>query len=290
MEYKDYYKILGVEKTASADEIKKAFRKLAKENHPDLVGGDKKKEEKFKEINEAYEVLGDEAKRKEYDAIGAGGFRQGMNFDPRDFGFDSYETTNAGGFSDFFNLFFGGAGKGRGNGGFSYTTGKAPRARYEAEVTITIEEGYRGTTRTLALGGGTNPKTVEVKIPKGITPGKKIRVRGEKFGIAGDIYVAIRFADGAKLEGLNLIRTLTLAPWEAYFGTKRTVETMDGKIRVTIPARVHTGSRIRVAKKGYRDMKGKTGDLYFEVVIDNPALNEKQEKCMQELMDLAEGR
>lgn len=289
MEYKDYYKILGVEKTASADEIKKAFRKLAKENHPDLVGGDKKKEEKFKEINEAYEVLGDEAKRKEYDAIGAGGFRQGMNFDPRDFGFDSYESTNAGGFSDFFNLFFGGAGRRAGNGGFSYTTGKAPRARYEAEVTITIEEGYRGTTRTLALGG-TDPKTVEVKIPKGITPGKKIRVRGEKFGIAGDIYVAIRFAEGAKLEGLNLIRTLTLAPWEAYFGTKRTVETMDGKIRVAIPARVHTGSRIRVADKGYRDMKGKTGDLYFEVAIDNPTLNEKQEKLMQELMDLAEGR
>lgn len=289
MEYKDYYKILGVEKTASADEIKKAFRKLAKENHPDLVGGDKKKEEKFKEINEAYEVLGDEAKRKEYDAIGAGGFRQGMNFDPRDFGFDSYETTNAGGFSDFFNLFFGGAGRRAGNGGFSYTTGKAPRARYEAEVTITIEEGYRGTTRTLTLGG-TNPKTIEVKIPKGITPGKKIRVRGEKFGIAGDIYVAIRFAEGARLEGLNLIRTLTLAPWEAYFGTKRTVETMDGKIRVTIPARVHSGSRIRVADKGYRDMKGKTGDLYFEVAIDNPSLNEKQEKLMQELMDLAEGR
>lgn len=290
MEYKDYYKILGVEKTASADEIKKAFRKLAKENHPDLVGGDKKKEEKFKEINEAYEVLGDEAKRKEYDAIGAGGFRQGMNFDPRDFGFDSYETTNAGGFSDFFNLFFGGAGRRAGNGGFSYTTGKAPRARYEAEVTITIEEGYRGTTRTLTLGGGTSPKTIEVKIPKGITPGKKIRVRGEKFGIAGDIYVAIRFAEGAKLEGINLIRTLTLAPWEAYFGTKRTVETMDGKIRVTIPARVHSGSRIRVADKGYRDMKGKTGDLYFEVAIDNPSLNEKQEKLMQELMDLEEGR
>lgn len=290
MEYKDYYKILGVEKTASADEIKKAFRKLAKENHPDLVGGDKKKEEKFKEINEAYEVLGDEAKRKEYDAIGAGGFHQGMNFDPRDFGFDSYESTNAGGFSDFFNLFFGGAGRRAGNGGFSYTTGKAPRARYEAEVTITIEEGYRGTTRALTLGGGTNPKTIEVKIPKGITPGKKIRVRGEKFGIAGDIYVAIRFAEGAKLEGLNLIRTLTLAPWEAYFGTKRTVETMDGKIRVTIPARVHTGNRIRVADKGYRDMKGKTGDLYFEVAIDNPSLNEKQEKLMQELMDLHEGR
>lgn len=290
MEYKDYYKILGVEKTASADKIKKAFRKLAKENHPDLVGGDKKKEERFKEINEAYEVLGDEAKRKEYDAIGAGGFRQGMNFDPRDFGFDSYETTNAGGFSDFFNLFFGGAGRRAGNGGFSYTTGKAPRARYEAEVTITIEEGYRGTTRTFALDGGTSPKTVEVKIPQGITPGKKIRVRGEKFGIAGDIYVAIRFAEGAKLEGLNLIRTLTLAPWEAYFGTKRTVETMDGKIRVTIPPRVHTGSRIRVAKKGYRDMKGKIGDLYFEVAIDNPTLNEKQEKLMQELMDLEEGR
>ena len=115
-------------------------------------------------------------------------------------------------------------------------------------------------------------------------------MRGEKFGIAGDIYVAIRFAEGARLEGLNLIRTLTLSPWEAYFGTKRTVETMDGKIRVTIPARVHTGSRIRVADKGYRDMKGKTGDLYFEVAIDNPSLNEKQEKLMQELMDLEEGR
>lgn len=289
MEYKDYYKILGVEKTASADEIKKAFRKLAKENHPDLVGGDKKKEERFKEVNEAYEVLGDETKRKEYDAFGAGGFTQGMHFDPRDFGFDSYEGTNVGGFSDFFNLIFGGAKRGGRNGGFSYQSTQKPRARYEAEVTITLEEGYRGTARTLRFGSGIDAKTVEVKIPQGITPGKKVRVRGEKFGISGDIYVAIRFADGAKLEGLDIVRTLTLTPWDAYFGIKRTVETMEGKIRITIPERVHAGNRIRVANKGYRDMKGKTGDLYFEIAIDNPTLSEEQEKLMNKLRDI-EGR
>src|SRR5690554_6447518 len=199
MEYKDYYKILGVEKTASQDEIKRAYRKLAKKYHPDLNPNDAKAQEKFKEINEAYEVLGDEEKKKRYDAFGSGyNFTNGQHFDPSQFGFEnfgngySYTYTGNGDFSEFFNMFFGGMdpkGKSRGpKSGFDLgnlfggrkNNRKSPA--YESELNITIEEGYNGTSKNINLNIGGSNKSLSVNVPKGILPGKKLKVKGEKWG------------------------------------------------------------------------------------------------------------
>ncbi|MFA7533958.1 MAG: DnaJ domain-containing protein, partial [Tissierellaceae bacterium] len=190
MEYKDYYKVLEVDKSASQDEIKKSYRKLAKKYHPDLNPDDSKAQEKFKEINEAYEVLGDEEKKKKYDTFGSGyNFTNGQHFDPSQYGFGGHTytySTSDGDFSDFFNMFFGGmndsTGRG-GRGGFDLgnlfggkRAGKKPSPSYESELTITLEEGYSGVEKQVALNIGGESKSLAVNVPKGILPGKKLRV------------------------------------------------------------------------------------------------------------------
>lgn len=240
MEYKDYYKILGVDKKASDAEIKKAFRTLAKKYHPDLHQGDKANEEKFKEINEAYEVLSDKEKRQKYDAFGSNyDFRGGQNFNPSDFGFGGfggangnggtyyrYETNGSGGdFSDFFNMFFGGdsqsaSGKGSGfnindifggkaqsnkKSGFNINDlfrGKAKkeRQRYNTELYITLDEAYSGTKRSVSLNVDGKNISINLNIPKGITAGKSIKVAGEKWGVSGDIYFKIQFLKDSRYE------------------------------------------------------------------------------------------
>lgn len=355
MQYQDYYQTLGVDKSASANEIKKAYRKLAKKYHPDLHPDDKVAQDKFKEINEAYEVLGDPEKRKQYDQFGSAvNFSGGQNFDPRDFGFSgfgnngttyTYTTSgDAGGFSDFFNLIFGGrnraggfadaagfgganyggfsgdggfggAGGFSGDGGFggngghagsgSYggyageefggfgSFGRGARAgvgrtkrandRYETTLDLSLAEGYHGGKKDLHLQIDGQSVTVPVEWPAGIRDGNKIRVKGEKLGLDGNLMVHIHLVTPDTLEGLNVIRTLDVAPWEAYFGAKITVETLDGKIQVTLPPKMAAGKRIRVGQRGYRDRKGNRGDLYLEVRIQNPTLNARQEKLYQEL-------
>lgn len=303
MEYKDYYKILGVDKKATAAEIKKAYRKLAKKYHPDLNKGNEAAQEKFKEINEAYEVLGHEEKRKTYDAFGsAGQFRQGQNFDPSQYGFDfggfsgfgqgqngytyHYETGGSGGgFSDFFNMIFGGgAGRGQRNPFEGFTSGRRgarARQRYQSELSISLEEAYHGTTRELSVMLGHEVKTIPVKIPKGILPGKKIRVKGDRFGLDGDLDVKIAIVDAKnRIDGVDLIRKETVMPWDAALGTSISVKTLEGPtIKVKVPENIHNGKRIRLAKKGYRDMKGTVGDMYIEFIIDNPpALTEEQKE------------
>src|SRR5699024_9468689 len=217
MEYKDYYKILGVDKKATKGEIKKAYRKLAKKYHPDMNPDDTTAANKFKKVTEAYEVLSDDDKRKQYDTFGStGNFSAGQNFDPSQYGLDlnfgaggySYTSTGGGGFSDFwivggglsdfFNMFFGGGGgasqQTSGFGGFSGFSGfgnkraKQPKNKYESEMSISLEEAYNGTKRSLNLNIGGATKNITVKVPKGITPGKKIRVKGDKYGLDGDIY------------------------------------------------------------------------------------------------------
>lgn len=309
MEYKDYYKILDVDKSASQDDIKKQYRKLAKKYHPDLHPDDEKAHEKFKEVNEAYEVLNDKEKRKQYDTFGSGyDFSNGQNFDPSQYGFGgsthTYTSTD-GDFSDFFNMFFGGMGGQRSSrqssGGSSsfdlgdlFGRGRAPKAQrpsYESELTITLEEGYKGETKNITLNVGGERKSLSIKLPKGILPGKKLRVKGEKWGIDGDILFKINLREDPnnKLEDLNIISKLDLLPYQAALGDKVVVPTLDGRIKISIPKNISSGKKIRIPKKGYKDMKGKRGDLFIEINIVMPDKLSKEEiKLYKELKELKE--
>lgn len=299
MEYKDYYRILGVDKNSSSNDIKKAYRKLAKKYHPDLNPNDEKAQEKFKEINEAYEVLGDEEKRKKYDTFGSNySFTGGQNFDPSQYGY-TYTTGGDGDFSEFFNMFFGGSTTGQSKGfnindlfgGRSNTRGPASRQSYDSELNLTLEEAYKGTKKDISLNIGGSSKKLSINVPKGIFPGKKLKVKGEKWGINGDIFFKIKLIDDGinSLEGNDIITKVDIYPWEAALGTKMVVKTMDGKIKVNIPKGIEGGKKIRVPKKGFKDMKGNMGDLYIQVNIVNPTnLNEEQLKLYEQLREISE--
>lgn len=306
MEYKDYYKILGVDKKATKGEIKKAYRKLAKKYHPDMNPDDTTAANKFKEVTEAYEVLSDDDKRKQYDTFGStGNFSAGQNFDPSQYGFDfnfgdggySYTSTGGGGFSDFFNMFFGGGagasqqtsdfGGFSGFSGFGNKRARQPKNKYETEMSISLEEAYNGTKRSLNLNIGGVTKNITVKVPKGITPGKKIRVKGDKYGLDGDIYIKINIIEyKEKLDGLNIIKKIDIYPWDAALGSKEIVQTFEGKIKVTIPKNIKGGQQIRVPKKGFKDMKDNKGDLILEVNITNPSnLSDEQLELYKKLKE-----
>ena len=303
MKYKDYYKSLGVEKSSSPDEIKREYRKLAKKYHPDLNPDDSSAQEKFKEINEAYEVLGDPEKKKKYDQFGSGyDFQGGQNFDPSQYGFGgrSGGGSGSGDFSDFFDMFFGGQGSSRSTGGFDIgdlfggsggRSRKAPRPSYESELNISLEEAYKGITREISLNIGGENKQISVKVPKGILPGKRLKVKGEKWGISGDILFKINFKSDSKtsLDGLDIIMKLDLLPWEAALGEKVMISTLDGKININIPKGISSGKRIRLPKKGYKDMKGKQGNLYLEInIVNPPKLEEEEIKLYEQLKDLSD--
>lgn len=307
MEFKDYYKVLGVEKSTSQDEIKKKYRKLAKKYHPDLHPDDEKSQEKFKEINEAYEVLGDEEKRKQYDTFGSNAnFSGGQNFDPSQYGFggDSY-SSQGGDFSDFFNMFFGGGASSRGSsssqggfdigdlfGGGARSAGRRPAQRqsYESEISISIDEAYHGASKKMTLNIGGENKAIDIKIPAGILPGKKLKVKGEKWGVNGDILFKINIEDRRHtLNGLDVNKKLDLFPDEAALGGKKVVETFEGKIKVTIPKGISSGKKIRIPKKGFKDMKKNTGDLYIEINIVVPEeLTDREVELYEELKKLRE--
>ncbi|NSW91983.1 MAG: DnaJ domain-containing protein [Firmicutes bacterium] len=298
MEYKDYYKILGVDKNASQNEIKKAYRKLAKQYHPDAHPGDKKAEEKFKEINEAYEVLGDEEKRKKYDTLGQGfNFQHGYNFDPSQFGFGKnvryeYRTGTNNDFSDFFNMFFGadsfdlsdilrGFGKGTGYSRQYPIDGDD----IEANITITPEEGFKGLEKRITVKANGTEKTISFRIPAGIKQGEKIKLAGQgnpgiNGGRKGDLYLNVNFQASKKfeLDGMDLLSTIDLYPWDAALGTETYFETIDGKIYVKIPPGVQSDSKIRISGQGYRDRKGLRGDLLLRVRIVNPGILTNEEK------------
>lgn len=294
MKYRDYYEVLGVSKSATPQEIKKAYRKLAKKYHPDLNGGSEEAAEKLKEVNEAYDVLSDEDKKQKYDQFGSA-YQDGMNFDPSQYGY-TY-TSGSGGFSDFFETLFGGGGfSGAKNfgGGFSASDlfsgfggrGKQHRNRYDLEQYISLEDAYKGGQREVYASLGGENKKIEIKWPAGITNGKKIKVKGDKFGIDGDIYVKINIDSEDELEGIDIIKNIEIYPWEAYFGTKKTVETLEGKIKVKIPANIQTDKKIKIAKKGFKDMKSNIGDLYLRIKIVNPTnLDKEKEEIYRQLME-----
>lgn len=294
MEYKDYYKILGVDKNATEKEIKSAYRKLAKKYHPDMNPEDASAQEKFKEVNEAYEVLSDPEKKKKYDTFGSGyDFSGGYDFDPGQYGY-TYTSTGGGGgdFSDFFEMFFGGGGSGQKTGGggfrdlFSDLGGRAKskkqstRDLYKTELSVSIKEAYEGTTRNVSLNLEGQPLDISVKIPAGITSGKKIRVAGKKYNLPGNILFTIHVLDGAniRLEGLDIIKTVDIYPWQAALGDHVTVTTPKGKIKMKVPKGVRGGTKLRVPGKGFVDMKKNTGDLYviFNIVVPGTLTDEER--------------
>lgn len=304
MKYKDYYEILGVDKTSTPEEIKKAYRKLAKKYHPDLNKGSEEAAEKLKEVNEAYEVLSDEEKKAKYDQFGSA-YQDGMNFDPSQYGY-TYTSSGASGFSDFFETIFG-----SGFGGFSSSTGsnervftsggsqgrgfqdlfgqfnggRKQRPRYNIEQNLTIEEAYKGGQRNISVNLAGNNKDIQFKWPAGITNNKKIKIRGDNFGIEGDIYVKINIVDKDELDGIDIIKNVEVTPWEAYFGTKKVVNTLEGKIKVNIPEKIQTDKKIKLKSKGFKDIKGYVGDMYLQIKIVNPTLSKEQEEIYRKLME-----
>lgn len=298
MEYKDYYKVLGVDKKASGDEIKKVYRKLAKKYHPDLNPDDEKAQEKFKEINEAYEILGDDEKRKQYDMFGAN-YSHGQNFDPSRYGYGS-SSYNINDFSDFFDMFFtGGGGRSSGPSGFNINDlfggsnskkGRAPRNKYDSELTITIDEAYSGVDKNMNFNINGENKSILIKVPAGILPGKKIRVKGENWGIDGDIFFKIKFREepSMKLDGLNVTAKLDVLPWEAALGESVVVKTLGGRVKVNIPKGVRSGNKIKIGKQGFKDMNGNRGDFYVEINIVNPPnLTEEEEELYRQLKEIS---
>lgn len=309
VQYKDYYQTLGVSRTATDADIKKAFRKLAREYHPDVAKDKKKAEEKFKEINEAYEVLSDADKRKRYDELGAD-WKSGAEFRPPPgfggFGGGGGQAFRGGraaggeefhfggtGFSDFFEQLFGsrmgGGGSGFGRGGGSrYAQGDfAERgADIEGDMMVTLEEAQNGSVRTVNIRHADREESHQVKVPAGINEGQKLRLAGfgeggSNGGEAGDLYLRIRFAKHPdfEVEGHNLIHELELAPWEAALGAEISVPTLDARVNIKIPPGTPSGQKLRVRERGLKQRDGKHGDLIVVtkiIVPPKPTIAEKK--------------
>lgn len=307
VQFKDYYAILGVPREASEDEIKKAFRKLARKHHPDVAKDKKASEAKFKEINEANEVLSDPLKRRKYDQLGArwneepqfsprgagGGRRQGGGTQGPDYRFDGT------GFSDFFEQFFGGN---RGPGGAGDEDGfstHGPTFRggdIQGDILVTLEEAIQGTTRPVSLQtadprtGKPLTRSFQVRIPPGAVDGSRIRVPGQGEpgaggAEAGDLYLRVRHAAHPDFEarGADLHHELRVAPWEAVLGGEAKVPALDGAITVRIPPGSDNGQRLRVRGRGLPKGKaGERGDLYAVLSIGLPPALSSEERAAWE--------
>lgn len=307
MDYKDYYKVLGVEKTASADDIKAAYRKLAMKYHPDRNPGDKSAEEKFKEINEANEVLSDPQKRARYDQISSsysswrqaggapgsfrwedlfgGGFGGGQHVEVNDL---DGMFGDMGGFSDFFRMFFGGGGQrysqASGRPRSARTSAQQPPRAYEQQVTISFYEAYHGATRMLDINGSKK----EVKIPAGVKTGTKVRVAGAipSNNGGGDLYLVIQVAEDKRFErrGDDLYTEKTVDLYSAVLGGEAEIETPSGKVLLTIPAGTQPGQTFRLSSKGMPVLKQEKafGNLMVKVNVALPKKLSAEEKSLFE--------
>jgi len=302
MDYKDYYQIMGVERSASQDEIKRAYRKLARKYHPD-VSKEANAEVRFKEVGEAYEVLKDPEKRAAYDQLGAN-WKAGQEFRPPpdwDAGFEysggGFTGGDASDFSDFFESLFGrgfGGARAGGHPGGMHAHGND----HHAKVLIDLEDAYRGATRSITLQSPevdnqghvvTKQRTLNVKIPKGIKQGQRIRLSGQGSpgmgqGQAGDLYLEIEFNPHSmyKVDGHDVYLDLPVAPWEAALGATIKVPTPVGPVDLKIPAGTSNGRKLRLKARG---IPGKTpGDLYVVPQITLPPADTDEAKALYQKM------
>jgi len=311
VQFRDYYETLGVSKTASEDEIRSAFRKLARKYHPDVAKDKKTAEEKFKQINEAYEVLSDPEKRRKYDQLGEnwnqpggfqpppqwgggqpGGFRWGGGED----GGVEFEFGGTG-FSDFFEAFFGG-GRGRSAfGGFGQRGAMTERGHdVEADIMVTLEEALHGSTRPVSLrrAGSKKTETYQVKIPRGVREGQRIRLAGqgeagEGGGKSGDLFLRVRLArhPDFSVEGSDLVHEVKIAPWQAVLGDQLIVPTLEGNARLKLPPGTQGGQRFRLRERGLPGVSGQRGDLYVVAQIALPKkLTEREREIWEQLARL----
>ena len=295
MEYKDYYKVLGVERKASTDDIRKAYRKLAMQYHPDKNPGDKKSEEKFKEINEAYQVLSDDQKRARYDQLGSaysnfrtsggrpGDFQWDDWFQQQGAGQRSYGNAEdvfggGGGFSDFFRSIFGEAVRSSARN----QAAQQQQQGYQQDVEISFQEAYEGTTRQLQ----SSDRKLQVRIPAGVKTGSKVRVAGA--GPEGlDLYLVVKVTDENRFErdGQDLTTTSALSIFTLILGGETEVETPTGKVKLSIPAGTQTDQVFRLAGRGMpyiKDPKTK-GDLFVKLKVQIPKyLSSKQRELIEE--------
>jgi curved DNA-binding protein len=300
MKFKDYYAILGVPRDASQDDIKRAYRKLARKYHPD-VSNETDAEEKFKAVGEAYEVLKDPEKRAAYDGVGQH-WKQGQDFHPppdweQRFNFRSggFTDTDLGGFSDFFESLFGRGGRAP----FADRSGFQGKGRDEqAKVTISLEDAFQGAVRTLTLQSPamdeqgrviTRTRTLNVKIPKGITEGQRIRLTGQGASVSGsgqsgDLYLEVMFQPHRcfRAEGRDVFLELPVTPWEAALGETVTVPTLAGKVDLKIPAGSQTGKRLRLKGRGLPG--NPPGDQYIILRIVIPSADTDQAKAFYKKM------
>jgi curved DNA-binding protein len=308
VKFQDYYQTLGVPRTASSEDIKLAFRKLARLYHPDVAKNKVTGEAKFKEINEAYEVLGDPEKRRRYDELGAhwqdgeagapsgGGGRRRQQGPPGETDFE-FDGT---GFSDFFESFFG-----RGRDGFSSygrsagypETGEAahPGEDVEADLLVTLEEALRGSVRKVTLrrpgndGRTDRTDTYQVRIPPGVREGQRIRLAGQggagrAGGPPGDLYLRVRLArhPDFSVQDADLHCDLELAPWEAVLGVRAKIPTLDGKTSLRVPAGTQAGHQLRLRGLGLPRENGTRGNLYATVRIRTPDTVSAEERLLWE--------
>ncbi len=301
MEYKDYYKIMDLKRDASQDEIKRAYRKLARKYHPD-VSKEKDAEERFKALGEAYEVLKDPEKRAAYDQLGSN-YKTGQDFHPPpnwDSGFEfsggGFTDSSGAGFSDFFEELFGRQARGAHAG--SHASFHARGEDHHAKVTIDLEDAFHGATRSISLQTPTLDehgqmrllnRTLNVKIPKGIKEGQQIRLTGQGSpgmgqGAQGDLYLEIHFNPHSfyRAEGRDLHMQLPIAPWEAALGATVKTPTPEGTVDLKIPAGSNSGSKLRLKGRG---IPGKPpGDIYVTLSVVTPPANSDETRAIYQDM------
>jgi curved DNA-binding protein len=308
VKFQDYYDTLGVGRNASEDDIKKAYRKLARKYHPD-VNKDKEAEERFKQVNEAHEVLKDPEKRKLYDQLGPN-WQAGQDFRPppgwenvnfefgtepgaEPFGFGS-------GFSDFFEMLFGGRRAAMGGAGGRQTSWVMSGQDHEAEISVSLEDAYHGATKTLTLQGhevdtqGQVRPTVQnlqVRIPVGVTDGTRIRLTGKGGpgmggGPAGDLYLKVHLEPHRRfrVDGHHLQLEVPVTPWEAALGATVEIQVMDGSVNLKIPPGTQSGQKLRLKGKGLPKKGNDRGDLFAAVKIVVPkSQTDREKKLFEEL-------
>ncbi|MBL1141599.1 MAG: curved DNA-binding protein [Proteobacteria bacterium] len=296
MEFKDYYKILGVEPEAELKAIKTAYRRLARKYHPD-VSEDKDAEKKFKDVAEAYAALKDPEKRAEYDELRKYGRQHGQSFTPPP-GWHS-TASHDGDFSDFFESIFGAGGPRAGGPHVHRETHFSFRGQdIETELPVFLEETLSDASKKISFSLprydsegrriADEKKTLNVKVPKGVTEGERIRLKGQGgpgigSGANGDLYLHIRLVPHPlyDVEGHNLIITVPIAPWEAILGTKVEVPTLSGKVNLTLPPNSQTGKRLRIKGKGLPSKTG-MGDMYAILKVVIPEQTDEETKLQWE--------